>query len=301
MGLMNIIVKLLTCQMAVPEICWRALSLLRSLLPISISNRELIITESMLRVVQNVLLTNQNSKVIRYAALVFLDSTDLDRSSTMLRSLGIVDAFEHILQDEAMISTNSDLKQLGTSILEKNQLFTIQLNSSSNKPIGNLAKSITWPVLPEGWSDLKEEMDYNPVVDKYAFPELLTIDDCYMIRRNPEAPQLSHKARVQLQALGVNPDIPIFRIGRVLGIMDGLCVNCDKDGKYEELAFRPESLTPQQYQCLVDQGWFRREVEMFRVRHNHNLSCGCWETRVSPRQVRSSFSQELQEDSETDA
>ena len=103
-----------------------------------------------------------------------------------------------------------------------------------------------------------------------------------MITQYPEVPQLSHKARVQLQALGVNPDVPIFRIGRVFGSTHQPCSNCDKDGKTEEIIFRPEILTPRQYQCLVDGGWYRRGgVIMFRYRHNHTLGCGDWETRVS--------------------
>lgn len=281
MGLVNILVKLLTCRNETPEICWRPLGLLSSLGFMCVSNRELIITEPVLRVVQKVLMTNRNSKVISYTALVFLASTDLDRSSTTLRSLGIVDAFEHVMQDEAMLSTNSDLKRWGTSLLEKNQLFTIPLNCSS-KPIGNVGRSITWPVLPKGWSDQTEDTDSAPASDDYAPPRLLPLGDQFMIPHIPKAPLVSDNAWVQLQALGLNPDVPIFRIGRVFGSTHGLCSNCDKDGKSEELVFRPESMTPQQYQCLIDRGWYRRGgVKMFRYRHNHALSCGDWETRVT--------------------
>lgn len=281
-GLVSILLRMLETRRDNAEISWRPLGLLSSLGFMSLSNREYIITEKVLKAVHRVLKRTEDPKVTSYTALVFLASVDIDRRSADLMSLRITETFQQVLQNESMISSNSDLKRWGTSLVEKGQLFTIPIGGNKLKKeeeellASCMEQSITWPEAPH--PDLPnlpaEDTDSDKIVN------LLPLEDEYLSPKFPEAPELTDTAKTQMKDLGLDPKC-LFRIGRFFGNSHGLCSNCEKDGRSEEIVFRPQSLSPHQYQLLIDRGWYRRGgVKMFRYRYNHNLDCSDWETRV---------------------
>ena len=279
-GLVDITVRLMACRTNSAEICWRPLGLLSSIGFMSLSNRQFVFTNTVIKAVQNLLNTTTDSKVMSYTALVFLAASDLDRCCGELRSLGITDRLQQILSDESLMS-NNDLKRWGTSLVEKGQLFTISVPlerlhlENEQLLVSCLEPSITWPS-----SDLTR-VDAADSSSGEKNITLLPLLESYLAPKFPEAPQLTEDAKGQLARLGLKPDQSLFRIGRVYGSSHGLCSNCQKDGSSEELVFRPSSLTPHQYQTLITKGWYRRGgVKLFRYRYNHSLDCSDWETRV---------------------
>ena len=60
-----------------------------------------------------------------------------------------------------------------------------------------------------------------------------------------------------------------------------ICSNCSADALRSELVMRPDSVTLEQYQLLVNNGWYRRgAVKMYRFNLQHKRVCFDWETRV---------------------
>ena len=258
------------------EICWRPLGLLSSLGFMSLSNREYIITEKVLKTVLNLLKTTEHSKVKSYTALVFLASIDSDRRSADLQSLKVTEIFQQVLQQtNSKDSSYDDLKRWGSSLLEKGQLFTIPLDNSKLKEeeqqllASCMVQSITWPERANISSVPNDSVDGQDVT-------LLPLDQSSLTPKFPEAPELTDNAISQIVQLGLDPQ-RLFRVGRFFGNSHGLCSNCEKDGRSEELIFRPQSLKPHQYQKLINRGWYRRGgVKMFRYRYNHDLDCSDW-------------------------
>ena len=279
-GLVGILLKMLETRRDTAEICWRPLGLLSSLGFMSLSNREYIITEKVLKTVLNLLKTTEHSKVKSYTALVFLASIDSDRRSADLQSLKVTEIFQQVLQQtNSKDSSYDDLKRWGSSLLEKGQLFTIPLDNSKLKEeeqqllASCMVQSITWPERANISSVPNDSVDGQDVT-------LLPLDQSSLTPKFPEAPELTDNAISQIVQLGLDPQ-RLFRVGRFFGNSHGLCSNCEKDGRSEELIFRPQSLKPHQYQKLINRGWYRRGgVKMFRYRYNHDLDCSDWETRV---------------------
>ena len=278
-GLVDILMKMLETRRDNAEICWRPLGLLSSLGFMSLSNREYIITEKVLASVLNLLKTTKHSKVKSYTALVFLASIDSDRRSADLQRMKVTEIFQQVLQEiDSSDASFDDLQRWGSSLLEKGHLFTIPLNNTTLLPAkqqlltNSIDQSISWP--GKSYCVPKESVDSSEV------RLLPTLDETNLAPQFPEAPKLTDDAISQIRQLGLDPD-NLFRIGRFFGSTHGLCSNCEKEGRSEELSFRPQSLTPHQYQELITRGWYRRGgVKLFRYRYNHNLDCSDWETRV---------------------
>ena len=273
LGLVNTIIRLLSTRKDTPEVMWRPLGLLSSIGFMSLSNRQFVLTDDIMEFINTLLPSPKDNKVLSYIALVYLASSDIDKQLVQLRSLGVTQKFQQIILDESAIS-NNDLKRWGTSLVEKGQLFTISMNNSvTNESLQtSLHKSINWPpTFP------LEDIDSTSTNN-----HLLPINDSYLSPKFPEGSPLTDDSITQLHGLGLNLDRPLFRISRLYGSTHGLCSNCDREGKSEELVFRPHNLTPHQYQALINRGWYRRgAVKLFRYRYNHNISCSDWETRVT--------------------
>ena len=279
-GIVDILMRMLDTRRDNAEVCWRPLGLLSSLGFMSLSNREYIITEKVLKTVLDVLKTTKHSKVKSYTALVFLASIDSDRRSADLQSMEVTEIFQQVLQEsERGDSSYDDLQKWGSSLLEKGHLFTIPLTNAPLKPEEEqllatcMEQSISWPEKAYLPSVPNESVDGKDVT-------LLPLEESYLSAQFPEAPKLTDDATAQLLQLGLNPD-RLLRVGRFFGSTHGHCSNCEIDGRSEELSFRPQSLSPHHYQELISRGWYRRGgVKLFRYRYNHNLDCSDWETRV---------------------
>ena len=279
-GLVNILTRMLDSRRNNAELCWRPLGLLSSLGFMSLSNREYVITEKVLRTVVDVLKNTQHSKVKSYTALVFLASIDSDRRSADLQRLKVTEIFQQVLNEStAKDDSYDDLQKWGSSLLEKGQLFTIPLKRTHLKPeqeqllASCMIQSITWP----------EKARLSNIPNEFGTEKeivLLPLDQSHLSPKFPEAPELTDDARSQILQLSLNPN-NLLRIGRFFGNSHGSCSNCRTFGRSEELVFRPQSLTPDQYQELITRGWYRRGgVKLFRYRYNHNIDCSDWETRV---------------------
>jgi len=282
-GCIDLLLKLMRERQDNAEIQWRPLGLLSSLGFMSVVNRRFILTEEILEVVASILRKSTNGKVISYTTLVFLGSDELDLGAIKLRQLGVVESLQTAMNNTAYCKQAPDLERWGVHVLEKQNLYTLCLPKDC--PVGVPAcllehRSSYWPPY------LTKEIGVDTSAsDQLSTPSglsiLLPLKEVYFKPNSPIAPELTSSHRSQLLGLGLDPDKPLFRIGRLYGSTHGLCSNCDKESPSEELVIRPLSMTADQYQQLVDCGWYRRGgVKMFRLRHNHNVECCDWETRV---------------------
>ena len=278
-GCIDTLLKVIRMRKDNPEICWRPLGLLSSLGFMAVVNRRYILTSEVIEAAANILKESAHGKVISYTLLVFLASGELDEGSTKLTELGIESFLKKAIANPDYQKQGPDLDRWGTHVMEKQHLHTISIPPNTLPPPPSLDSD--WPPLPDPESLMETEAtDSVPISRK-----LLPLDDSCLKPHHPHAPQLNDAAKEQLAKLGLNPNDPLFRIGRVYGSTYGLCSNCEREGESEELVIRPHSITPTQYQALIDNGWYRRGgVKMFRLRWNHNVHCCDWETRVSVKE-----------------
>ena len=275
-GCIGILLEIMRVHKDIPEIRWRPLGLLSSLGFMAVTNRRYILTEEVMEVVTAILKESTNGKVISYTTLVFLGSDELDQGAKKLRELNVVEHLQKAIDNPAYRKQAPDLERWGIHVLEKQNLYTISIPRDSRFPVPPPP-----PLHPSDWPP------YIPISSTGApdtmspHPKLLPLDDASFKSFTPIAPQLDEAAKQQLAKLGLDLNKPLFRIGRVYGSTHGLCSNCDKECTSEELVIRPLSMTVEQYQDLIDNGWYRRGgVKLFRLRHNHNMDCCDWETRV---------------------
>ena len=283
-GCIEILLRLIKVRKDNPEVCWRPLGLLSSISFMAVVNRRYILTSEIIDAVANILKESTNGKVISYTTLVFLASGELDEGSVRLRELGIGETLTKAMENPEYKKQSTDLVRWGTHVIEKQNLYTISLPSHISLP-GPSSPSYDWPPLPD--AEIAMEVGMQSASTSATAPtwKLLPLEDAYLKPHFPVALELTDTAKEQLTKLGLNPNEPLFRIGRVYGSTYGLCSNCDKEGTSEELVIRSQSMTPCQYQTLIDNGWYRRGgVKMFRLKCNHNVRCCDWETRVSVKE-----------------
>ena len=263
-GLVNTLLTLCKTRNDSPEIVWRPLGLLSSISFMSLCNRQYLISDSIMKDIIDLFKKAADSKVISYFTLIVLAFSDLDRQFTYLSSCGVVRMIQTHMNNEA---GNVDFKRWGAAVLERGYLFTVteRREEEEEELISLLQSSITWPP------------PYSKLICCHDDVSILLDDDSQLVPFFPEGSQTVNKGDVA--SLSIQD--PVFRVSRYYGSTHGLCSNCDKEGPSEELVFRPHNLTPTQYQSLVTRGWYRRGgVKMFRYRHNHNIDCSDWETRV---------------------
>ena len=280
-GSVAILLKMLNLRKENPEICWRPLGLLSSLGFMSVMNRRFILTPEVLETVARILKEGTNGKVISYTTLVFLGSGELDDGSVKLRKMEVGKYLQKAMDKPEYRKQAPDLERWGIHVLEKLNLHTVSVPRGRFNLPSPLKHSISdWPPVVDVTSPT-ESSNINSVANPNPPVLMLPLREAYFAPNHPMAEKLSESALAQLARLGLNTNEPLFRIGRVYGSTHGLCTNCEKDGISEELVIRPQSITPHQYQHLIDNGWYRRGgVKMFRLRHNHNVACCDWETRV---------------------
>lgn len=284
-GCIDLLLQIMRTRQDNNEVQWRPLGLLSSLGFMAVINRRFILTDEILEVVASILRKSSNGKVISYTTLVFLGSDELDSGARKLREIGVVETLQVAIDNPVYRKQAPDLERWGVHVLEKQNLYTLSIPKNFHFSLP--PKCPAWH--PSDWPPyftLESSVDKtSPSSPPSSFSSshtiLLPLDEAYFKPNTPVAPELSDSARQQLARLGLNPDEPLFRIGRLYGSTHGLCSNCDKEGPSEELVIRPLSMTVEQYQHLVDCGWYRRGgVKMFRLRNNHNIECCDWETRV---------------------
>lgn len=280
-GCVEVLLDVMRARKDNPEVRWRPLGLLSSMGFMSVTNRRYVLTEDVLEVVLSILKESKNGKVISYTTLIFLGIDELDEGARRLRELGIGEHLQNAIDKPEYRKQAPDLERWGVHVLEKQNLYTISIPKSISDPVPalNPKHRSDWPpYIPLATQELPAtpESDLAGVVRR-----LLPLDDSSFSPFTPLAPELTASAKNQLAQLGLDPDKPLFRVGRVYGSTHGLCSNCDKECTSEELVIRPLGMTLEQYQDLIDNGWYRRGgVKMFRLRHNHNMECCDWETRV---------------------
>ena len=272
------------------EVRWRPLGLLSSLGFMAVMNRRYVLTDDVLQVVAGILKESKNGKVISYTTLVFLGIDELDQGARRLRELGIGEYLQDAMDKPEYRKQAPDLERWGIHVLEKQNLYTISTPGSG--AAGGGQDPVPQPSAnhPSDWPPYVplEQNTAPPVAssdgDSSSPPvvrRLLPLDDHSFKSYTPLAPELTPSLQARLGQLGLDPNRPLFRIGRMYGSTHGLCSNCDKESASEELVIRPLSMTVEQYQDLIDNGWYRRGgVKMFRLRQNHNMECCDWETRV---------------------
>ena len=265
------------------EVAWRSLSLLGSLGFIAVTNRRNVLTSSVIGQISEVLRNSKNGKVISYAVLIFLGAGELDEAAVQLRELQVDQCLLKAMENKVYKVQAPDLSRWCSNVLEKEYLYTLFSPPEGNTvfpPLSpSLASEIDWPHhLLE--TDASMETDGGGGSGDEC--RLLPLEEEYMVPQYPVAPSLSPGAKEQLRSLGLDPEEPLFRLGRVYGSTHGFCSNCDRESVSEELVIRPHSLTPHQYQELIDAGWYRRGgVKLFRLRCNHNVYHADWETHVN--------------------
>lgn len=264
------------------EIRWRPLGLLSSLGFMAVTNRRYVLTDDVLDVVASILKESKNGKVISYTTLVFLGIDELDQGARRLRELGIGEYLQDAIDKTEYRKQAPDLERWGIHVMEKQNLYTITSNGSSQDPIPQPCSNhpSDWPpCIP--LESPETETNSDGISDASVVRRLLPLNDSSFKSYTPLAPELTPSLHARLGQLGLDPTRPLFRIGRVYGSTHGLCSNCDKESASEELVIRPLGMTVEQYQYLIDDGWYRRGgVKMFRLRQNHNMECCDWETRV---------------------
>ena len=283
-GCVDLLVKLMKRRKDNPELCWRPLGLLSSIGFMAVVNRRYILTRDVVETVITILKESTNGKVISYTSLVFLASGELDEGSTRLKELGIEAPLRKAIENPEFRKQGVELERWGIHVLEKQALHTVFVpRHTIPSPPPSSRFTIDWPPLLDSDSPMDVEGVHTSSPNSLVHNrKLLPLEDAYLKTHTPIAPVISETAKEQLTKLGLNPNEPLFRIGRVYGSTHGLCSNCEKDGGSEELVIRPQSMTPFQYQLLINNGWYRRGgVKMFRLRCNHNVHCCDWETRVS--------------------
>ncbi len=285
-GCVEVLLKLIRVRQDNAEVRWRPLGLLSSLGFMSVMNRRYVLTRDIVEAVVEILKESSHGKVVSYTMLIFLASGELDDGSMQLRELDVGEALKKAVESPKFKKESPDLDRWGTHVLEKLHLHTISVPPGALPPPPPSCSLVSnWPPQTPEHESFMEVEEINSPTSSPPIPttrKLLSQDDAFLRPYFPVASELSSSAKEQLESLGLDPNEPLFRIGRVFGSTHGLCSNCEKDGVSEELVIRAQSMTPAQYQLLIDRGWYRRGgIKMFRLRYNHNVSCCDWETKVS--------------------
>ena len=272
----DILLKIMKTRRETPEVCWRPLGLLSSLGFMAVANRRYILTRDVMEAVVKILNEEKHGKILSYTMLVFLAYLQMDGGTVTLRQMAIEDRIREVTTNSDYQKQATDLERWGCHVLEKQNLYTFTIPQDCTVSVADCrpedARVSDWPPT------------YDPIEsgnEHLGNRKLLPLDQSYLDPQTPVAIELTKAAKEQLTHLGLNPDEPLFRLGRVYGSTYGWCSNCDKEGTSYEMVIRPLSMTPTQYQHLIDNGWYRRGgVKMFRMIHNHSLQCCDWETRV---------------------
>ena len=279
-GCIKLLLRIIYARHDNSEVQWRALDLLDSFM--DVISQGFMLSSKILETVTLLLQSNKNGSVIYVATMVFLDACELDSGARKLREIGAVEALQVAIGNPGYCKKVPGLKQLGMHVLEAQNLYTLRGTLYTIPPKCPANHPSDWPP-----SAIKK-LSVSSTLTSYAAALVLSsssalppLDETDYKPNTPMAPELTHSSRQQLASLGLDPDKPLFRIGRFYGNNYGHCRICNEDYPSEDLEIRPLSMTIEQYQHLVDCGWHRGGgVKMLRLRHAHNVTCCYWETRV---------------------
>ena len=257
-GCTGLTVGLLESYRSNPNVCCSALGLL-AVIAIKAVCHNYTSLEQILDLVIKILKTATNGKLFGSVTLVSLIIGDLDAGIVKLREMGVHRPLAVAISNTLYKRQSPNLEKWASKLIEELSLYTLGVS-----PTAVIQRGIVQPYK-------MHEGDWQPNLTSHRLQPQF-----------PVSAKLDEAAQQQLSQLGINTGEPIFRVGRVYGRTFGTCRNCEMDGISEELVIRPHGLTPHQYQCLIDNGWYRRGgVKMFRLRQNHSVQCCDWETRVS--------------------
>ena len=284
-GGVELLHQLMKQRLINPEFCCRLLHLLGSIIEsMPTVNQCYIITQGVMETAITILKESTNVKVISYVTLVFLLIGEQDNGSIMLKKLGAEKLLRKAIESPEYRTQGPELERWGIPFLESQALHTIFVPQNTiPPPPPSFLFTINWPPLLDTSSPNDAEgADLSSPTPLAYNRKFLPMEDANLKSHFPIAPKLSEAAKEQLFKLGLNPNEPLFRVGRMYGSTHRFCSNCEKSGKSEELVIRPQSMTLSQYQLLINNGWYRRGgVKMYRLRCNHNVHCCDWETRVN--------------------
>ena len=284
-GGVELLTQLMKQRSINPEFCCRLLHLLSSIIEsMAIVNQCYIITPDVMETAITILDESTNGKVISYITMFFLVIGEQDNGSTRLKELGAEKLLRKAIENPEYRKQRPELERWGIPFLESQALHTIFVPRHTIPPTPpSFLFTNNWPPLLDSSSPNDVERAYlsspNPLT---LNRKILPLEDACLKPHTPIAPKLNEAVKEQLLKLGLNPNEPLFRVGRMYGSTHCLCKNCEKSGCSEELVIRPHSMTLSQYQLLINNGWYRRGgVKMYRLRCNHNVHCCDWETRVN--------------------
>ena len=284
-GGVELLNQLMKQRLINPEFCCRLLHLLGSIIEsMPTVNQCYIITQGVMETAITILKESTNAKVISYITLVFLLIGEQDNGSIMLKKLGAEKLLRKAIENPEYRIQGPELERWGIPFLESQALHTVFVPQNTIPPAPpSFLFAINWPPLLDTSSPSDAEgADLSSPTPLPQNRKFLPFENANLKSQIPIAPKLSEAAKEQLFKLGLNPNEPLFRVGRMYGSTHRFCNNCEKSGKSEELVIRPQSMTLSQYQLLINNGWYRRGgVKMYRLRCNHNVHCCDWETRVN--------------------
>ena len=256
-GCIEVLLRLVRLRKDDLEICWRPLGTLSSLGFTALCNRYSFIRHDIIRPICGIIRGTSTDKAKAYAALILLCVCEREDGISMVRNSGVLEDLVNIIA----ASTNPDLQRWGSIVREKLSLYTIAL-----------------PVQADNTDQAKDPS----ISDIQGITRVIEEGGDFPSHGNDN---LQHRApKLDLRSKNCSTKVAedSFCVGRLFGSTYGMCSNCDKDESSSELVMRVHDLTPQQYQNLIDNGWYRRGgVKMFRLRENHTMDCCDWETRVS--------------------
>ena len=256
-GCIEVLLRLVRLRKDDPEICWRPLGTLSSLGFTALCNRYSFIHHDIIRPICSIIRGSSTDKAKAYASLILLCICEREDGIAMVRNSGVLEDLVNIIA----ASSNSDLQRWGSIVREKLSLYTIALPGQTNS--SDQAKDPSIGNIQEIARVIEEGGD---------FP-------------SHGSDNLQHRTPMldpRVKSCTPKPVEDSFCVGRLFGSTYGMCSNCDKDESSSELVIRVHDLTPQHYQELINNGWYRRGgVKMFRLRDNHSMKCCDWETRVS--------------------
>ena len=229
-----------------------ALGLLSSLLSSSITECDRLLTDDIVHTVSSILLTYFDEYIVINAAILLVESIQVDRAIPLLyKAVPVATLLSKPKQCQGDLQGLKDVVAMLTERLSLNCLMALVPSTMLD------ASLYGWPITS-------------------ADPTWSGMEPC-----SPAAPELDETTTALLVSLGLSADKPVFRIGQMDGIQSIHCGCHVDESKYDNLIVRPHGLTLEQYQELIDYGWFRRGgVKLYRTTQCHDFKCSLWETRV---------------------
>ena len=246
--------------------------LLISLSFMATTNRSFILTDESIGVIASFINKSSSGEIIKLVLDIFLDSDIGDSLFRKLREIGVIENLKMLIHDSEHNNDVPDLWRKEAILMEELNLHTLSITKNAQ-----IYSSPTCPSdYPTDWPpDLTLDSSTCELCTSSSSLVLLpSVDQEYLKSHTPLAPELNEPALQKLIMLGLDPNKPLFRIGRFYG-------STHKQKSYVQyLNFRAHSMTIKQYQQLIDCGWFRYDCRMYRLRFSPSVEHCMWETRV---------------------